>query len=218
MPTRGKYIVIEGGDGTGKTTQVERLAEDLRAEGKNVRIVSEAADPIEANEPAAINTALRKLLVDKSIERSPETNVLLFTAARVEKWYCEIEPALKDGTWVIASRNYWSTLAYQSFGEGLPLQLIRQQTELYLGMTAYMRPDAAVILSLDAETKSKRIQHREGADNNDIFESRGESFADKVADGYLEIAQAYELPVIDAAGTVQEVGDRISHEIHRQLP
>ena len=218
MTMRGKYIVIEGGDGAGKTTQVELLATQLRAEGKEVRVVSEAADPIEANEPAAINTALRKLLVDKSIERSPETNVLLFTAARVEKWFSEIEPALEAGTWVIASRNYWSTLAYQSFGEGLPIQLIRQQTELYLGTTPYMHPDAAVILSLDTDSKSRRINKREGEDNNDIFESRGESFAEKVATGYLEIAQAYELPVVDAKGTVTQVGERVAREIYRQLP
>ena len=102
---RGKYIVIEGHDGTGKSTQAERIRDRLQKEG---------IDSVEFHEPAGvpIADAIRTVIKDGSLERDGETNLLLFTAARHEIWkHAEKELAL--GKWVVSARNYYSSLAYQ---------------------------------------------------------------------------------------------------------
>lgn len=208
------YIVIEGSDGTGKTTQMNMLCDYLEQKGETVHITSEPADPSDDAEPLPIARELRKLIKNGDIERTPETNLLLFTAARAEKWRHEIEPALARGDYVLSSRNYWSTLAYQGYGEGLSIDLIMQQTELYLGDTSYMKPDAAVILSMTDEIeRQKRVQKRGLHEAKDTFETKDQTFQTKVASGYLQVAHDSDVPVVDAAGTPEEVHERIIRQL-----
>lgn len=207
---RGNYIVIEGGDGTGKTTQCLLLKELLETRGESVLMVSEPADPVDADEPLKIARELRKLIKNGNIERTPETNLLLFTAARVEKWRREIEPALAAGSHVISSRNYWSTLAYQGYGEGLSLELILSQTEMYLGTTGYLHPDISIILAMqDEQARQARVQNRGLHEVKDTFETKDQTFQDKVAQGYLSIARQRDIQVISADGTPEEVSARL---------
>ncbi len=208
--TRGRYIVIEGSDGTGKTTQMNMLRDYLEQKGETVHITSEPADPSDDAEPLVITRELRKLIKNGDIDRTPETNLLLFTAARIEKWRHEIEPALAYGDYVLSSRNYWSTLAYQGYGEGLSIDLIMRQTDMYLGGTNYMKPDHAVVLSIaDESERQKRVQTRGLHETKDTFETKDQTFQDKVADGYLQIAHDLNIPVVDASGTPDEVHTRI---------
>lgn len=216
--TLGKYIVIEGSDGTGKTTQMNMLREYLQSHNVPVHVTSEPADPSDDEEPLPIARELRKLIKNGDIHREPETNLLLFTAARVEKWRHEIKPALESGCYVLSSRNYWSTLAYQGHGEGLTTELILQQTALYLGDTGYLSPDAAVILTMSNEhERQTRVAQRGLHESRDTFETKDQQFQSQVAGGYLDVAATQSIPLVEASGTVQEVADRIMTSLRLQI-
>lgn len=198
--TRGKYIVIEGNDGTGKSTQVEKIRERLTAQG---------IESIEFHEPAGTPTAdaIRTVIKNGDLPRSGGTNLLLFTAARHEIWH-NAQEKLQRGIWLVAARNYFSTLAYQGYGEGLSPTLIVQTTRTFTD-EQYMSPDLAVILTLDHETRTERISERGALRNPDTFESRDQNFQTRVNTGYLEIAKQHALPVIDASQTIDEVNQEL---------
>ena len=200
--SHGKYIVIEGHDGTGKSTQVELLRKYLSGQG---------VDSIAFHEPdgTPIATELRAIIVNGALKRSAETNVLLFTAARHEIWHNRALPALNKGTWVIASRNYYSTLAYQGYGEGVSLDLINSVTHTFTD-ERYMKPDLAVILSLDdSKEREKRIGKRGELAAPDTFESRDELFQHDVQAGYLAIAKTNNLPIISAQSSPEIIFEEI---------
>ena len=215
---RGKYIVIEGSDGTGKSTQLTLLHDHLAGQGHKVVTVSEPAHEKDDQEPLEIAKLLRRLVKDGTVERRAETNLHLFAAARVEKWHGEIEPALTAGAYVLSSRNYWSTLAYQGYGEGLSTDYITSMTRLDLGKTGYMRPDAAIILTLyDEIERSARVQKRGLHEIHDTFETKPKDFQQRVAEGYKTLAQNFDIPIIDASGSIEDVNKRVVAEITQQL-
>jgi dTMP kinase len=205
MP-RGKYIVIEGGDGTGKTTQADLLQQYLESQGKSV---------IHLKEPGGspIAEAIRSVILDGTLPRTPMTNILLFTANRHELWHDKIKPALEAGTWVIATRNYWSTLVYQGAGEGMDQSVISAITSTFTD-PLYMKPDYAMILSIDDVSVSKsRVAERGPLEKPDPFEIRGLEFHEKIRAGYLEIAKTYQLPVISASQAIDDVANEIKQII-----
>ncbi len=200
----GKYIVIEGTDGTGKSTQVGRIANHLAEQG---------IESIEIHEPEAdgvtISSEIRKVIKNAELERSPETNLLLFTASRREIWEQLALPALRQGKFVLSARNYYSTLAYQGYGEGLSLDKIRNLSQEFTD-DKYMQPDLACILAMKDELeRKKRINSRGVLENPDTFESRSDDFQTKVANGYLQIANDLDLLVIDASQSIDEVQSEI---------
>lgn len=202
MTTRGKYIVIEGGDGTGKTTQADLLQIHLETQGKKV---------IHLKEPGGspIAEAIRSVILDGTLPRTPMTDILLFTANRHELWHDKIKPALDDGVWVIATRNYWSTLAYQGYGEGMNQAVISAVTSTFTD-PRYMKPDYAMILTIDDIGESKRRVAKRGAlEKPDPFEIRGLDFQQTIRDGYLAIAKEYDLPVISASQSIEKVAEQI---------
>lgn len=199
---KGKYIVIEGGDGTGKTTQADMLQQYLESKGKKV---------IHLKEPGGspVAEAIRSVILDGTLERTPMTNILLFTANRHELWYSRIKPALEQGTWVISTRNYWSTLAYQGYGEGMSETVITAITDTFTDKE-YMKPDFGIILAVDdIEVAKKRVAERGVQNTPDTFESRGNEFQQRVSDGYLAIANTYDLPVISAFQTKETIAEAI---------
>lgn len=201
MPGPGKYIVIEGHDGTGKSTQVDLLRKALAQEGiESIAFHEPEGTPI-ANE-------IRTVIKNGTLERDAETNLLLFTASRHEIWK-QAKIALASGKWVVAARNYFSTLAYQGYGEGLDIDLITTTTKRFTD-DKYMHPDVAIILSLDDEhTRSQRIGQRGELENPDTFESRNIDFQQTVKDGYLKIATNYNLPVIAANQSPEAIASQI---------
>jgi dTMP kinase len=201
MP-RGKYIVIEGGDGTGKTTQADLLQKYLESQGKKV---------IHLKEPGGspIAEAIRSVILDGTLPRTPMTNILLFTANRHELWHDKIKPALDAGTWVIATRNYWSTLVYQGYGEGMDQSVITAVTSAFTD-AQYMNPDYAMILTIDDLTEAKkRVAKRGELEKPDPFEIRGLDFQQIISDGYIAIAKEYDLPVISASQPIEKVANDI---------
>ena len=206
----GKYIVIEGHDGTGKSTQVERVREKLAQQGiESIEFSEPAIDPKDGVEDILIADALRTVIKNGTLERDPLTDLFLFSAARHEKWHRKAMPALKLGKWVVASRNYYSTEAYQGYGKGLDLNLIYSQTLLATD-DRYMQPDITVILSLDDENeRQRRIDSRGKLDNPDAFESLGNDFQSRVQNAYPQIAARHNIPIISATGTPANVSEKI---------
>lgn len=211
MTERGKYIVIEGHDGTGKSTQVEMLGDYLFSEHD---IESE-----EAQEPAGVpfSDKLREIIKNGDLKRSEKTDLLLFTAARREIHIQKIIPALGRGAWMIAARNWISTVAYQGYGEGLDPAYIKRVTEEYTS-PEYMNPDLTVVLDLkDDSERNRRISERGELENPDTFESRGDDFQSKVKQGYLEVAKENGFTIIDAGQPPRTVHQQIVQSLSKLI-
>lgn len=200
--TRGKYIIIEGGDGTGKTTQADILQEYLESHGNRVLNLKEPGG-------SPIGEAIRSVLLDGTLARTPMTNILLFTANRHDLWHATISPALEQGITVIATRNYWSTIAYQGYGEGMSVSEITKITQMHTN-ERYMNPDYGIILTIsDAAEAKRRIAARGVLVKPDPFEAQDLAFQQRVSDGYLAIAKNYRLPVIHADQSIDSVAKEI---------
>lgn len=211
MSRPGRYIVIEGNDGTGKSTQVAKLAEYFRARGQTVCVVEEpGSDDPEKSTPIA--NELRNVIKNGDLARSAAVNVALFSAARRELWREKIRPALEREEIVLSARNYISTLVYQGQAEGFDEAEILRLTKLFTD-EKYLHPDVMIILSLSHDKRTKRIAMRGELKNPDTFESRGQDFQEKITNGYLKIAKDYEIPVVLADGSVEEVHDMLIDEI-----
>ena len=184
----GTYIVIEGNDGTGKSTQAGLLADYCRQQGREVIIVEEPGSD-DPDKTTPIASYLRSLIKNGTLARDPEINLALFSAARRELWQQKIAPALNRGAVVISARNYISTLAYQGYGEGVNTDHIMAITKLFTD-ERYMKPDFIIILTLDNESeRKKRIAKRsQSIDTSDTFESRGSNFQKRVDTAYRTIA------------------------------
>ena len=195
MITRGRYIVIEGNDGTGKSTQVRLLQTYFHKQGYSVVTVEEPGGGSVSTTPVA--RYLRTIIKNGQLQRDPEINLALFSAARRELWQHSIAPALERGAVVLAARNYLSTLAYQGYGEGLDLDHIRKTTALFTD-ARYMSPDHVVVLAMndDAERK-RRLAKRSSSVHLDAFESRADDFQHRVNNGYAALARDMALPVVE---------------------
>ncbi|MBR3254315.1 dTMP kinase [Candidatus Saccharibacteria bacterium] len=194
------YIVIEGQDGTGKSTQARLLQEYYEKQGKEVVVMDEP----DGNLPQAHD--LHDMILARGYKLEPMTNVLLFTAARVELWKKIAEPVLKRGGIVISARNYWSTLAYQGYGEGVSRSKIIRLTKETLP-EKYFTPDFGFILIVSDEVRLERQKGRGKA--TETFEAKPSEFQQKVNAAYPHIAKDFNLQIIDASGTIEEVFDLI---------
>lgn len=192
------YIVIEGQDATGKSTQVEMLAEYLRAQGKEVVTMHEPDGDLESAHE------LRRIIKDKTYNLEPMTHVLLFTAARQELWRKLAEPVLKRGGFVVSARNWWSTLAYQGYGQGISRSRIIRITKEAMP-ERYVKPDKSAILTLDEKTRLARQSARDNNSAKDTFESKPSDFQHKVDAAYLHIAKDLDIQTVDAAPSADEI-------------
>lgn len=202
--TLGKYIVIEGNDGTGKSTQAELLSTYLNTKGIETFVTHEPAG-------SPIADAIRTVIKNGDLERDGETNLLLFTAARHDIWN-SAKKALQEGKWVISARNYISTEVYQGYGEGIEIDRIHAITREFTDDT-YMKPDFTFVLHLTDNEREKRIAERGELENKDAFESRGEDFQSVLNDGYRQIAERYGFPLLDASRSIEEIQAEIRSTI-----
>ena len=192
------YIVIEGQDATGKSTQVEMLADYLRAQGKEVITMHEPDGDLKSTH------VLRDLIKNKEYDLEPMTHVLLFSAARQELWRKLAEPVLKRGGYVISARNWWSTLAYQGYGQGISRTRIIKITKETMP-DRYVNPDKSVIFTLDNKTRIARQKGRDDNSQKDTFESKSDDFQHKVDAAYLKIARDFIIPTIDASQSADKI-------------
>ena len=200
------YIVIEGQDGTGKSTQAELLKKHFEDQGKKVVMLEEPDGDL----PQAHD--LHDMILTRGYDLEPLTNVVLFTAARIELWKKIAEPALRAGGIVISARNYWSTIAYQGYGEGISRSKIIRITKEMLP-DKYIHPDYGFILTVPDEVRLARQQSRGKA--TETFEKKPSEFQQKVNAAYPKIAKEFNLIVIDASPSIDEIFtkilDKISH-------
>lgn len=200
------YIVIEGQDGTGKSTQAKLLAEHFEKQGREAIVMEEPDGDL----PQAHD--LHDLILSRGYNLEPITNVLLFTAARVELWQKIAKPALNAGKIVISSRNFWSTLAYQGYGEGIPRTQIIELIKNILP-EKYFTPDFGFILTVSDAERLKRQEHR--GKKAETFEAKPNEFQQRVNNAYLEIARDFNLEVIDAAASIDGVLAKIIRKIEK---
>ena len=207
---RGVYIVLEGADLTGKSSQCWNILKLLRDNTNlSIQLVEEPGGTPRADE-------IRQLVKDKNSRLSPMDNVQLFTEARVELMEQVISPALAGGEVVISSRNWWSTLAYQGYGQGVDIDEIIGLTKRSMS-ERYLQPDAGAILLASGEVQRRRRHGRHDA-SPDAFEDNDDiNFMSKVAEGYRQVAKEYDIPIVNADASEMEVFDRVLDALLCQL-
>lgn len=206
----GRFISLEGGEGAGKSTQLKRLAQEIRARGHDV---------IETREPGGSPgaEAIRALLLQGSEERwSSQTEALLFAAARSDHVARTIRPALERGALVLCDRFLDSSLAYQGQASGVGAEAIRQLHEIG---SAGMLPDRTLLLHIDPQTAAERAAKRdlEGADR---IGARDPAYHARVADAFdaLAAAEPERFRTVNAGGTAEEVTARLLAAVEDLLP
>jgi dTMP kinase len=201
--SRGKFIVLEGGEGVGKTTQADILLAKLKEHGRKAEFIREpGGDPLAEK--------LRELLLDPALSHEPETELLLFNAARIQTLVI-VESKLNEGIDVVSDRNMLSTIAYQGYGRGLDLSTVRDVCEL---ATKRVKPDLVLLLDAPAEVVNTR---RDNRGISDRFEELGEDFHTKVREGYKVEAQILSIPIVDASPDIQEVAGLIWQKVEPLL-
>jgi dTMP kinase len=204
----GQFITFEGGEGSGKSTQLALLTDAFKK--SNIPFVK-TREP--GGSPGA--EAIRKILVSGEADAwDAETETLLFYAARLDHVNKLIKPALAEGKTVLCDRFSDSTLVYQGVGKDLPEDYIRMLQRVTLGDFA---PDLTIILDIDPVIGLKRAASRAGHDTR--FEALGLDFNPRIRAGFLDIArrEPERCAVVDAGGDEKMVQGRIIETINQRL-
>ena len=207
---RGKFITFEGGEGCGKSTQVKRLKEALEREGVEVVLTREPGG-------TWLSEEIRRLIKDQATDAPCDrSELLLFLAARAQLVKNVIRPALEAGKWVVSDRFSDSTIAYQGYGRGLPLDILKDMNDF---ACEGLKPDLTLLLDVTPETSRARMHLREAATNTtaDRIEQAGDEFHDRLRKGFLELAaqEPDRIVTIDANGTPDEVWNLIWKSLTR---
>jgi len=204
----GHFIVLEGIDGVGKTTQVALLAEWLRAiEVPHLTVREPGGTPL--------GEAIRALVLGHpELEVGPRSEMFLILAARAALVGDVLRPALGEGRTVIADRFALSTLAYQGYGRGIDIGQVRRAVEV---ATDGLSPDLCIVLDLPlAEAQARRDG---GGDAPDRIEQEGEAFRVAVRNGYLALAKSEpNVEVVSAEGTPEAVHGRVRDLLEARFP
>jgi dTMP kinase len=202
---RGLFITFEGNEGSGKTTQIARLAERLRGLGREVVTLREPGG-------TPIGEEIRHTLKHSKANAAmtSETELLLMNASRAQLVREVIRPALVQGTVVLCDRFYDSTVAYQGYGRGLNLADVRRVIELAVGET---RPNLTLLLRIPQQVSAQRLLKRQATLPfvRDRMEEADLAFFERAMRGYDAIAadEPNRVRVIDATGNESEVHDEI---------
>ena len=201
---RGLFIVLEGGEGVGKTTQWTRLAEVLTQGGHEVRALREPGG-------TPLGDELRRLLLDSTSTLCAEAEALLFSASRAQLVNDLLVPALRDGTIVLVDRFLLSTYAYQGAGRGLRMDALRNMS---LFATRGVIPDLTLLLTMNVRDALERANAR---GESDRMEQESQAFHQRVAAAFEDATDpAWQdlhpeigpVERVDATGTTEEVMQR----------
>ncbi len=207
---KGKFIVFEGIDGSGKTTQINQLSKWLNG----TELIPENNKLIVTREPGGTNLgkSIRSLLLDTSIEKSPDsiTELLLYAADRAQHVNEIIRPSLNKGDWVISDRFCGSTLAYQGYGRKLDIKLIKNLETI---STQGISPDITFLLEIPVEESIRRRSLR----IDDRMEKEGEEFLSNVSQGFKTLSENNKWKKISALKSKEEIISEVKYEIKKLL-
>lgn len=200
----GKFIVLEGCEGAGKSRQCKFLSEALIARGFDV---------VSTREPGGTPLAegLRGMILDPAYSPDALSELYMYSAARRDHLNGVVFPALQSGKVVVCDRFVYSTLAYQGYGRGLDIDFVR---EVNARTTAPLNVDLALFLDVTPEVGFER---KGGADGADRLERENNEFFERVYVGFEDMCASGELIRIDAGGTKEETADKILREVLRIL-
>jgi len=213
---KGKFISFEGGEGGGKSTQLNLLAAALSETGIEV---------LQTREPGGSPGAelIRTLLVEGETDRwDAQTETLLHFAARRDHLNKVIYPALENGQWVLTDRYADSTMAYQGYGHGVSKKAIHG---FYQFIAGNRQPDLTIILDLPAEEGLARAEARGGERTSEVhqkedrYERMGLDFHSRLRDGFLDIARKNKkrCVVIDATKSIEEIQTNIRKLVFKRF-
>jgi dTMP kinase len=208
----GKLITFEGLDGSGKSTQLALEAERLRGKGFRVTATREPGG-------TAVGQQIREIVLHAPRGAlTPFTELALMFAARAQHIEEVILPALRFGDVVLCDRFTDSSVAYQGYGRGIPLELIRSLESM---LCQGVRPDLTLILEIDPETGARRSgqRNRAASDPDTRFEQEGIEFFERVRRGYREIAEQEpaRIRLVDGQGSIAEVHARVRQVVDEFL-
>lgn len=224
---RGTFIVLDGVDGCGKSTQAEMLCASLAE--RAARAGREA--PVHLREPGSTRAGerIREILLDPEAELGARAETLLFAAARRQMLDERVRPALDAGRDVVCERLHASTFAYQAVAGELGEEAVLSVLATWAGDP---RPDVVLLLDLPVGEAFARVERRAAADGRatDRIEAKGRAFQEAVARGFRRFAElsspnatppfgplGSRVALIDATGTSDEVAARVQAEVQRAL-
>lgn len=199
---RGLFITLEGIDGSGKSTQRDLLAQELRRQGLDVVVTREPGG-------TAIGEGIRQLMVsDATAHIAPTTELLLYVAARAQHVAELIRPALEVGRIVISDRYTDSTVAFQGYGRGLDLMMIEGLNDF---ATDGLKPDLTIVFDLDPENARARQGSRPIGGLLGAFDEQHSEFHQRMREGYQKMAEhePSRIRVVDASGAVEDTHSRV---------
>ena len=214
MAQDGFFLVVEGIEGSGKTTQVARLEQRIRSGGGNVIVTKEPGG-------TATGNRIRAILLDPQEEgMDPLTELFLYAASRRQHVVELIRPALERGAVVLCDRFTDATLAYQGFGRLLDLDRLRRLNDW---ATDGIRPTLTLILDLPESVGLDRAKERNAAEDlqrESRLEGEDLRFHRRVREGYLTLAEAQpdRYAVVDASGSADEVFERLVQTLASRAP
>ena len=207
---KGKFIVFEGIDGSGKTTQINELSKWL----SGTDLIPKNNQLVITREPGGtkLGESIRSLLLDSSLEKSPDsiTELLLYAADRAQHVNEIIRPSLKNGDWVISDRFSASTLAYQGYGRKLDIKLIKNLENI---ATQGISPDITFLLEIPVEESIKRRVSKK----DDRIEREGKDFLSNVSLGFKALSNDNKWKKISAIKSKEEIISEIKTEIKKIL-
>jgi len=197
---KGKFIVLDGPDGCGKTTQAKLLTQWLQARGIPTNNFRDPGD-------TPIGEKIREILLSpQHLAMSTRAELLLYMAARAQLWQEKMAPALREKTCIILDRWVSSTCAYQGHGGGLGMHNVIKLAEDSLSMPW---PDLTIILDADVKTTAGRLPGKP-----DRMEAKPPEYHEKVRQGFLELAEQREnFFVVDAAGDIETVHEKVKKKV-----
>lgn len=197
---QSKFIVLDGPDGCGKTTQAELLTEWLQNQGVPTSSFRDPGDTV-------IGEKIRLILLSpEHIAMSTRTEMLLYMAARAQLWQEKIVPVLRDKKCVVLDRWVSSTCAYQGYAGGFGMQNVMK---LAAGSLSRPHPDFTIILDVDTKTSFQRFKGKP-----DRMEAKGQEYHQKVREGFLELAREQEnFVVIDGSENVETVHKKVTEAV-----